>query len=176
MSFIFIHIPRCGGFAVTKALRPFGESFSFDNHVPANQTINRVGRERFENSFTFSVVRNPFDRLVSLYRYICRDKSHHLHKIITKYKDFHEFVLSMPNQQNCLRDTQRSYLSEAISFVARFENIEEDFKIICDKLEVKASLTKKPEIPDYHNWYSGRNVEIVEEIFEEDLAVFEYEF
>lgn len=181
MNFIFIHIPRCGGSAITKALRQFGQFYSFGNHVSANQTKDRVGIETFENSFTFSIVRNPFERLVSLYRYICRDSTHHLHKNLIQYKSFVEFVSKLRLQHNCLRDTQCSYVQNVdgenlVDFVGRFENLEEDFRIICKKIGVEASLGIKPDIPKYQDWYDKTAMRIVDEVYAKDLETFDYEF
>lgn len=180
-DFIFIHIPRTGGSAITKALRPYEKSFSFDNHVPANMTMNRVSLPVFFESFTFSIVRNPFDRLVSLYRYIKRDTSHHLHKDIIKYTHFREFILNLPGQQNCLRDTQSSYLLDTheeslVNYIMRFETIEEDFQTVCRKIDVKVKLGAKPKIPDYKEWYEDDMKVIVERVFEKDFERFDYEF
>ena len=76
---IHIHIPKTAGTSITKALH--GKDFVlFDTnkkiwrqHATALETREHYGKEKWDSYFKFSIVRNPFDRLVSAYNWLCQD-------------------------------------------------------------------------------------------------------
>jgi hypothetical protein len=59
---LFIHIPRTAGTSITRAL--YGNNL-FMHHSASY--FKAIDQEIFRSSFKFSVVRNPWDRLVSAY-------------------------------------------------------------------------------------------------------------
>lgn len=90
-GFIFVHIPKTAGLAVTDAFgkygrprgrtiwrsisrrMPFQESPSvahFRVHEPASKMIAKLSRPVFDSFLSFSVIRNPFDHAVSHYEYM----------------------------------------------------------------------------------------------------------
>ena len=59
----FIHINKTGGSSIEKAL---GLPFS---HQTASMRVARLGTEEWNRRYSFTFVRNPWDRLVSQYHY-----------------------------------------------------------------------------------------------------------
>lgn len=68
---IFIHIPKTGGRSIAAA---FGKEFR-------HQTVHEFSRIAYPEYTTFSIVRNTWDRLVSMYHYIQTDSFHSGHEI-----------------------------------------------------------------------------------------------
>ncbi len=81
---IFVHIPKCGGTSIEDLIWPaprreadlwMGFIDAYNNkyqtgglqHLTARQIRTEVGESRFAAYWRFSIVRNPFDRLVSQY-------------------------------------------------------------------------------------------------------------
>ena len=60
---IFIHVPKAAGVSVNRAIygRPLGHFYAKD--------IKQLCPKTFDQTFTFSVVRHPIDRLYSAYRF-----------------------------------------------------------------------------------------------------------
>ncbi len=68
MSFTFIHIPKCGGSSVCEILEcrnPNGNK----QHQTLENILTQVSIEVFNESFSFTVIRNPWARLLSWYHF-----------------------------------------------------------------------------------------------------------
>ncbi len=65
-----------------------------------------------------------------------------------------------------------------VDFIGRFENIENDFKYICDKLGIRASLEKlnMTERKEYDKYYSRETIEIVRTMSMAEIEAFNYTF
>lgn len=61
---IFIHIPKNGGTSFTHAI--YGKRVG---HFKSSEVIRLMGKSDFEKLFSFSIVRNPYDRLFSAYHF-----------------------------------------------------------------------------------------------------------
>ena len=102
--FWFVDIPRTSSSSIRSELgkrfgKPYGkrnliekkyasEQF-FEDHVPAREMRNLLGRLIWNNIFTFAMVRNPWDRIYSMY---------HLRKnrnTIPKEWSFRDYVLAL---------------------------------------------------------------------------------
>lgn len=59
---IFIHIPQNAGTSITEAF-----NLPASNHYTAKELQWWMGRRCFNRFFSFCIIRNPYDRLVSLY-------------------------------------------------------------------------------------------------------------
>lgn len=65
-----------------------------------------------------------------------------------------------------------------IDFIGRFENLEQDFQIICTRLNIKAVLPhlNKSERDHYRHYYDDQTREIVAQWFKIDIQEFDYKF
>ena len=61
--FVFIHINKTGGSSIAKALNIPSV------HRTAQEKIEEIGQKNWDRKLTFTVVRNPWDKVVSLYHY-----------------------------------------------------------------------------------------------------------
>lgn len=170
-KFTFIHIPRTGGTILTKTLRPYSDSLSFSDHQPANKmtTIDR---------FSFSIVRNPYARQISLYKLIKSDRAHHLHKQV-ELLSFHDYICDLLPNISLLRMQQREFICNdeiiSVDFVGRFETLAKDFLIVCDRIGITQDIIILP-FKDYRSYYKNDMVRVVNSLFEDDLKIFGYKF
>ena len=65
--YVFIHINKCGGTSVEAAL-----GIPVKIHDTARLRRLKLGRRRWEEAFTFALVRHPYSRLISFYKYRTR--------------------------------------------------------------------------------------------------------
>ena len=105
-------------------------------HLRANEYVRYkyMTEEQFHTYFKFAFVRNPWDRMISIYKYLGLDKG----------LDFKTFL--MKTLKNKIWDTKYWFVgpqSELIcdengelmvDFIGRFESLQEDFNQVCSKI------------------------------------------
>ena len=197
-KFIFIHIPKTGGTSIEDALfsrktrtkkNLWGEPNKYQDgglqHLIATHILNEVGEDIFSNYFKFSFVRNPWDKLVSQFKYN-RNRSD-LREIIGVDKEtkFHEYLIKLNSTRNHVQwDCQHKFLYDdngklLVDFIGRFENFQQDFTTICDKIGIpKQNLPHKNKTKREHytKYYDDETKQIVAEKYAKDIEYFGYEF
>lgn len=129
---IFIHIPKTAGFSVSQAI------YGMD---PWHFRL-RDYQEIADTSayFTFSIVREPAARLMSMYGYLRRVRAVPPQlvncRLAPTFRDFlDEYILQMKAPTDPMLYGQIDYLTDAsgemsVDFVARMENLTADFDVI----------------------------------------------
>jgi hypothetical protein len=163
-------------------------------HVDINMIREKgiVSEQLWHEFYKFCFVRNPWERIVSLYEYLNRGES------------FDTFVLGLGRADpigfynvkglsQCRPQTD--WIPRDIDFIGRFENLESDVKKICEITERSIIGGKLPHIlpvnpktgkrkkrtKHYREYFSdsssGRIVkEIIEEFYQKDFQRFDYTF
>lgn len=202
-KFVFIHVPKNGGQSISRALRPhtlsagqqvlqraarvIGRKSKFDlyglypggGHASALEVRSVIGQAAYEDALSFAVVRNPWDRMVSLYAFE-RESPHRKYHHIAKDQTFEFFLENL--RDLWFYDQSRFILDESqkvmVDEICRFENLSDDFKAVCDKLGVKALLPHKnaSKRPKYRSLYNETTRSIVADMCARDIALFDYGF
>tara|TARA_Y100000310_G_C20552192_1_gene748657 strand:+ start:306 stop:866 length:561 start_codon:yes stop_codon:yes gene_type:complete len=176
---IFIHVPKTGGNSIKTILGLHRHLHSPASHKP---------EELLSEYFSFSFVRNPWDRLVSSYVYLknggmgSKLDMDAKEKYIDNFKTFKDFVLNidqtgLPNQQHLRQQT--FWIDRELDFIGKFENLQQDFNKVCDKLDIlKQELphTNKTNHKHYTEYYDDETRQIVAEKYAKDIEYFGYEF
>lgn len=180
-EFIFIHINKTGGSSVEKALKlPF-------EHLTALEKMNEVGAEKWAQKFTFSFVRNPFDKVYSHYRY--RVKTNQT-KLQQKPLSFANWVrLSYGEQDPYYYDNPKMFMPQSqwlsdndgtilVDKVYRFETLAADFNAFSQAFNLHVTLPhlKASKKVNYATFYDADTRAIVEHRFKQDLLAFDYKF
>jgi hypothetical protein len=196
-KFIFVHIPRTGGTSIEKLLFKGSNDYKewlgynseyklFAQHATIKQLKNELN-VRVDDYFKFTIIRNPYERAVSDYFWLSKRKLSHP----TSFKDY----LLLRNgfeKLNHLRDetgrgdhflTQFQFIEIEgkleIDFIIRFENLQTDFNVVCDKIGIpKQQLPHdhKSKHKHYTEYYDEETKQIVAEKFSKDIEYFGYEF
>lgn len=195
-NFIFIHIYKCGGMTLRKVLEDKLCAVEFQHSHATAQEIKSYcyateGRFFWHTAYKFSIVRNPFDWVVSLYEFI-RGNSNHVNYDEVKDMDFEQFcqwnvdcVRNKKQNPNGTFNTQTEFLYDVngnllVDFVGRMENYEEDVRVIMNKLNIpereipRVNASKRE--PDYRTYYNERSKAIIADGFYHDLVNFNYTF
>jgi hypothetical protein len=69
-------------------------------------------------------------------------------------------------------------LDTDLDFVGKFENLEEDFKYIKNKIGIKNELKHigKTNRTKYQDYYCDESIRLVEEMYKKSIAKYEYKF
>ena len=137
--------------------------------------------KKYNDYFKFAFVRNPWDRLVSCYYDKVLKK-----KLFKKCwdKDFSYFVNYVKKQNlekadRHLRLQSSLFPPDEIDFIGRFENLEEDFHYICEKIglsNIKLPHENITRHKHYTKYYNNETRAIVAEIYAKDIKNFGYKF
>lgn len=185
---IFVHIPKCAGIAVNRAL--FGNLAG--GHTTLDHYVEVFEPGAFQQYFKFTFVRNPWDRLVSAYHFLETggmnqwDKSFY-EKELSHVPDFRTFVLEWLTPETMYRyhhfKPQHVFLFDryfkvSVDFIGQFENIDDDFKEIAKRLGCDAVLEKANDSArtDYRNYYDAKTRERVANLYRSDIALLGYSF
>jgi len=176
---IFVHIPRTSGTSIEK-------SFGFDNeqekHLSAKQINSLIGQYVWNTCFKFSFVRNPWDRIISLYFSLAFKNDNPIgHGAGKSLKFFLNHYKPFPLEQGT---TFYDYLNHdpwmaKMDFVGRFENRVKDLKYISDRINFNIPndiWERKTNHKHYTEYYDDETREIVAKKYAKDIEYFGYEF
>jgi len=150
-------------------------------HADARTIRERVGHDVFDRFFKFGFVRNPWDWQVSHYFFILKQKHHHLHKLVSRFKTFDEYIeWHVVHDKQVQKDFFSDYAGNIIvDYIGKFENLAKDFEFIQDQIGLKkVSLPhiNKTKHKDYRSYYSDYSAELIGEHYKEDIDFFGYQF
>ncbi len=92
---------------------------------------------------------------------------------------FRNFVFSREKltftQTSCLVDESGNLL---VDFVGKFENLDQDFQSICQKVGISASLPhiNKSKRTNYQDYYDAETRDLTARLYAEDIERFGYTF
>lgn len=160
------------------------------SHCPLDFAIKQFG-ERILDLPTLAVIRNPYDRMVSMYFFAQKIKANKIYDFnIENFLQFCEAFESLCSDKCFFHGwTQKSFIElegkVSVNNLIRFENLEVEFgeflhKYDLNKIYKKINPTLKKENSTVHNHYKqyfcSKSQKIVKNIWGEDIDYFEYLF
>jgi hypothetical protein len=191
---IFIHIPKTAGFSIEKFLygRELDSSFFYEDivyglkdgkytqHLEYSSIKNYYkGKENIEKYFKFTFVRNTWDRLLSAYSYLNPNPNKESFCNYLKKKCKNLYRMSECDHYN----NQIRYIfnnnQKFLDFIGLFENIQEDFKNLCNKINIEYKplpIINSSKRKDYKEYYDEETINIVKETYKEEIEYFDFKF
>jgi hypothetical protein len=175
----YIHVPKCAGNSVRKALRDAGASPESGHH-----TYEHYIKCRKPAQFYIATIRNPWDRMVSCYEYFKlpnQSFEEFLYKHAPKMNLGHKHRDCALLLNTWAAQTHWFTLNGKIGNIIflRFEHLQEDFDRLCEHLnlkKVKLSHLNATKRKHYHKYYTPKWQNIIRMHHREDITNFHYEF
>jgi hypothetical protein len=189
---IFIHIPKCAGTSIVNSLNMDTSGHYSAGKVVAQQPIHPKIHDPEYISFT--LVRNPWDRLVSCYelaRMDIRPYYEHEHEDYALMKNikFSDVIqlLANPMYNHIFRHPgwrpQEHWVYDDdnkcnVDYIFKMENMHKELPEFFKKFELHVDIKhlNKSSRSNYTDYYTPELVEIVGEIYKSDIQKFEYKY
>jgi hypothetical protein len=223
--FFWLHIKKCGGESFRATFTPpYIQSDRIKNPKPFiaepkekwNDVLNNYRiplgeydykrmlfakkflytEEEFQELFKFVIVRNPYDRAISCWKYVLQGKSSYTHPKLLRMKySFRYFLESLPEiwEEKKYRhmathtapiwgDIADENNNSLVNLIIKLENISEDITILNNA--IGTSITKYKKTNDnknrekitYKKQYSSKTRLLVEDLYRNDIELLNYEF
>jgi len=204
-GYAFIRLHRTGSTSVSRHLNVFEDKWSdlveqiassedlemvagkpVDPHHVPHFIAHHFIPEKLSNYFSFTFVRNPWDRFVSAWKYLQRDVP--LNEKYPRYDSklsipFSEFIENLekdekPEAWQYLSLPQSHFIGSP-DFTGRFETISDDLNLICETLRLPIKELKKQNSTihkDYKEYYTAKTKNIISKLYAEDIERFKYTF
>jgi hypothetical protein len=207
---IFIHIPKCAGTSVEEILWPEKGTRTpeklwngvFDGMSNPLQTgglqhltathIRGLYPVEFEDFWKFTIVRNPFDRIVSQYFYTLRQRPDLLrylgyNRLRIRYRriSLDDYVRRITHRTHVQWLPMTFFVTDIlrgdimVDYVARIETLEDDWEVIRARLGVVGDLGRAKsagERPHYSDLINRSVRTTLEAYYRADLDLFGYSF
>ena len=185
-NIIFIHIPKTAGYAIGRCLRNC--NFLKDGYGFSHNIARNIIKPNHINCVVLGVVRNPYDRLYSIFEFY--NKKNPNHGLIDKNESFENFILNFEEKyylQEQPFNTCYDFLTDKLgnlmtTDIIKFENLQIEYDEFCKKYNLENNLIKMNENKfkhtniDWSKLYNNEMKIIVEKIFYKDFSVFNYSY
>jgi hypothetical protein len=197
---IFFHVPKTAGYSIEEYLVPglrdwriFDSSIMFGvdkgimtQHLTYEEMLEYRSKDFLDSCFKFAFFRNPWDRFCSAYFYA--EQSH-----IKQCGSFDNFVVktcdrvrsySKTNGWHFAKQTDWIFKEDgslALDFIGRYETLNEDFKKVCEKINIKyiplerTNKSKNSSI-NYRDMYNDTTKNLIAEAYSKEISYFDYKF
>jgi len=207
----FLHVLKNGGSSIREGLlsnKKYGYKQMYMSSIGANSNIepdmigmlflNSLGDKEWNKFFTFSFVRNPWDRFVSLYHFIKSSRVLQNYKTKIEEIDRECFTSSdrigLSRLANILLVEKRLYNRHWLpqwkflcnnnkeiifDFVGRFENFVSDINFVINRIDlgcINIPHIHKTKHKHYSVYYDKATIGVVAEYYKEDIDLFNYSF
>ena len=168
---IFIHIPKNAGTSI--------ETYFANGSVriqPAKHADIYEIKRKFKNSYNdykkFTIIRNPYDKMVSWYFYLKRNVGEN-HNII----EFSDWIkdpskLWHANDPISFLNPQYVWIDDTVEII-KFENLKKDINKFFQK-EIDLPITNKSNHENYLEYYNQKSLDIIYKRYKKDFEKFNY--
>jgi hypothetical protein len=162
------------------------------NHMPAKQIKEHLGNKVWSQYYKFCVIRNPFDKLVSLFHFNESAKKKRAKvnqidpKIIWEKKSksvvarFREWILD----GQLFRDHELYMIDGefCLDFYIKYEELENGMRHVCDVLKIPFNSQKIPKLKvgnrpvgaQLNHYYDSKTIEVVNNLYQREIEKFDY--
>ena len=193
--FLFVHIPKTAGNSIQSVLRDYSEDelvalreeqdgvqrfglrnskYKLRKHSTLADYRAALGEAEFASLYKFTCVRNPWDRMISLYFTPTQNPAAWDRK---KFRKIIEKALPVSDYLH-LNQGEKDPFSN-VDYIMRFENLTQDFRTVCAALNISPETLpqyNRSNREHYSKYYNKELRELVHAGFATEIARFGYTF
>lgn len=206
--YIFVHIPKTGGTALTLALegraraddillgdtpkarrrkhrlKDVKSAGKLGKHATLADIDGLVSASQIADSFCFTLIRNPWDRIVSYYHWLQGQSFDHPAVGLARSLEFSDFLNHAHTRASIAAWPYGRYMRDAAGVeqcaaYIRLEHLEQDSAPLWTHLGFCLTLERinaSERDRDYRGYYSDADALLLQEICAEDITRFGYAF
>lgn len=191
LNLLYIHIPKCAGTSIQRAFekncRRTGKRLKKWKPHRSIIKLREKNIIKSKKPYSFTVVRNTWDRMVSVYHQEIRHKRRYDKKLYYHFIDigFNGWVEEegtkeldfVHNQLHYIADEQHNIL---VDKVLRFENLEQEFAEMLKERGIEpfplGKHNARKDKAKYRDIYNDKSRQIIAEYYKPEIELFGYEF
>ena len=187
-KFIWPRIAKVANTSIYKGnIRKYDKmAFSSKSKSNKEEIKKIIDTQSLKGYFTFTFVRNPWDRLVSCYTYMQGQARGNNMIGNMDFKDFIYAVINNPYGHYKLYEHSRPQIDYfckdgkiIIDYIGRFENLQKDWGYVANIINVPPELpvmNKSVKRLKYPKYYTKETMEMVGKHYEQEIDLLEYKF
>ena len=173
---VFIHIPKNAGTSIETLFA--NTSFKIQPYKHAN--INEIKRkfpEVYDSHSKFTIVRNPYDKMVSWYFYLKESLGSQFLRSDFYIIDFNEWIKDPlqfwhANDPVHFLDPQYTWVDETVKII-KFENLNKELNEFFGE-EINLPITNKSDHNHFSNYYNEESLDIIYNRYKKDFKKYNY--
>jgi hypothetical protein len=183
---IFIHTPKTGGTSITEclvgldntnaAMKVFGikvknVDYIDGAHITTTDIRKKIGDERYESYYSFAIMREPYDWLISLFEHNCR-----------QYSNFEIFIDTFFSiNQNLQSHWFTTNKTVDVDFLGNFSQLNKEIEKILEQLKNPPKnklrhINTRKENHIKNHYENDRIIEKATKLLKTDLSLYRNRF
>lgn len=156
------------------------DDIKYYSHMPGKEIKSHVGDEVWDRYFKFCVIRNPFDKMISLFYFMRKENQIFVDPNSSDVEQFKKWILNhVKASDNYL------YLIDGkvcVDFFIKYENLVNDIHYVCDRLDIPFEPAAIPRFKAGHrdksipisSFYDDESISIINKVYALEIELFNY--
>ena len=168
---IFVHIPKNAGTSIETLFGNSSFKIQPDKHANIHE-IKKLFPEVYKSYRKFTIIRNPYDKMVSWYFYLRRNLGEH-HKVL----EFNEWIKDPSKFWHAddpayFLDPQHTWVDDTVVLI-KYENLGKELNQFFGK-KIDLPVINKSNHDHYSTYYNRESLDIIYDRYKEDFKKFNY--
>jgi hypothetical protein len=151
-------------------------------HYFKNMLFPELTRREFDSFYKFTFVRNTWSRMFSWYANVMKDEhmrsQYNIQDPEYTYLQFLSEKIDHPSfsQLNFIKDSKGKV---NMDFIGRFENLQQDFNTVCERLQIDDPELPRLLVRDYGHYtdnYTPETKDLIYSLYRDEIEYFNFEY